>query len=140
MGNFDIPSILSYGVSGLGFLLAFLTFRLLLNEQKRKAPRKNILHACFIFMIFSLILVGFGFASEFYGNGKTHHIAEKQRTAIENNLRNEIISFFKNQDNQLTMAKSPSVIMGEAKAIIRKLQSDPNTFNNIQMEIEREKK
>ena len=138
MENFDIPSILSYGVIGLGFLLAFLTFRLLSNEQKNEKPRKSILNACYLFMVFSLILTGFGFASEIFGSSNIVSVVdEKDRNKIENDLRTGLISFFRNQDE---FAPRPSRVMGEAKSIVRNLQVDPNTFNNIQMEIERRKK
>ncbi len=56
--------ILGYGVIGLGFLLAFLAYRLLMAEQKRSTVRKNMLTAIKIFMGFSFSLCGLGLASE----------------------------------------------------------------------------
>jgi len=66
-----VVEILSYGVIGLGFLLALLSYRLLAREQHRDSPRKNILHSILIFMVFSIILclVGlWGTAIEKSGN------------------------------------------------------------------------
>lgn len=65
MGNFEVSNILGYGVIGLGFLLAYLSYRLLTKEQNRKGdPRKGILTATYFFMGFSIVLCVIGFFSE----------------------------------------------------------------------------
>ena len=55
---------LKYGLIGLGFLLALFSFWLLLSEQGKEHPRKQILTAIYVFMAFSVILMGFGLFSE----------------------------------------------------------------------------
>lgn len=56
--------ILSYGVIGLGFLLAVLAYMLLLKEQKLKDPRASMLNAINRFMLFSVFLCSIGIVSE----------------------------------------------------------------------------
>ncbi|MDJ0449850.1 hypothetical protein [Methylocystis sp. JR02] len=61
----DATKILSYGGIGLGFLLAFLAFILLSNEQKRIGqPRHSMIRAIYTFMLFSLCLAAAGFFSQ----------------------------------------------------------------------------
>ena len=64
MENINPAQILNYGVIGLGFLLAFLAYRLLSKEQQLKEPRKNILKAVNVFMGFSIVLCLIGIGSE----------------------------------------------------------------------------
>lgn len=63
-GELDAFNILSYGVIGLGFLLALLAYRLLGKEQQKEEPRRSILVAIHVFMIFSVVLCIIGFGSE----------------------------------------------------------------------------
>jgi hypothetical protein len=56
----DFVSILQFGAIGLGFLLAFLAYKLLANEQSRDTPRSNIITAIYVFMVFSFLLVILG--------------------------------------------------------------------------------
>ena len=63
-GTIDPTAILSYGVIGLGFLLALLAYLLLLREQRAKQPRPSILVAINRFMIFAVALAGLGLTSE----------------------------------------------------------------------------
>jgi hypothetical protein len=58
-------SILSYGVVGLGFLLALLAYRLLGREQQKELPNRSILVAIHVFMIFSAVLCVIGLGSEY---------------------------------------------------------------------------
>ncbi|MFA0960668.1 peptidoglycan-binding protein [Roseivirga sp. BDSF3-8] len=62
----DLPvvDILGMGTAGLGFLLAFLSFRMLTKEQGRDMVRQPMLFAIYIFMIFSIALCGFGLVSQ----------------------------------------------------------------------------
>jgi len=64
-GSIDPGSILKFGVIGLGFLLAFLSYNLLRKEQKRELPRKILLNSILIFMVFSVIICSIGLFSEF---------------------------------------------------------------------------
>lgn len=53
------PEILAYGISGLAFLLAGLTYLIIKNEQERSgAARKNVLRLAAVFMGFCLVLAG----------------------------------------------------------------------------------
>ena len=61
---FDAFDILSYGVSGLGFLLAVLAYRLLTREQNQTEPRSNVLRSIYIFMGFSLLLCVLGISGQ----------------------------------------------------------------------------
>jgi hypothetical protein len=76
--NFDITRILSLGTIGLGFLLAFLAFRLLSKEQSMDRPREGILRATNRFMIFSLALCVIGLSSELYRAYRTTPAAGQQ--------------------------------------------------------------
>ncbi|HEX7721571.1 MAG TPA: hypothetical protein VF397_05395 [Pyrinomonadaceae bacterium] len=64
MANLDVLAILSYGITGFGFLLAALTYYLLHKEQSTEKPRKQVLQAINRYMIFSLALVVFGIAGK----------------------------------------------------------------------------
>jgi hypothetical protein len=66
--NFDPTKILNYGVIGLGFLLAFLAYRLLTKEQQKQEPQRSMLTAIYVFMFFSFALCVIGLASEFTKN------------------------------------------------------------------------
>jgi len=65
--NLDVVvRILSIGSIGLGFLLAYLAYRLLNKEQSIDKPRNLILNGIYRFMIFSFGLCILGFSSEIY--------------------------------------------------------------------------
>jgi len=64
MRGFDPANILSYGVVGLGFLLAFLAYRLLAMEQNKREPQPATIKAIYVFMAFSFSLTGLGLVSE----------------------------------------------------------------------------
>lgn len=62
MEYFDIAKILSYGLSGLSFLLIFMTYNLIAKEQRRRTPRKEILGTIRLFMglvLLCITIVGF---------------------------------------------------------------------------------
>jgi len=44
----NFAEILSYGMPGLGFLLALFTYGLIKLEQKKSEPRKSILVAIYV--------------------------------------------------------------------------------------------
>jgi hypothetical protein len=78
--NLDVTRILSLGTIGLGFLLAFLAFRLLTQEQSKDRPREGILRATNRFMIFSLALCVIGLSSELYRASRPAPAASQQST------------------------------------------------------------
>ena len=59
MKNLDIAKILNYGVSGLGFLLAFLAYRLLNNAQRQGLSNSYNIRI-YVFMGFSVVLCVLG--------------------------------------------------------------------------------
>lgn len=61
-------SILSYGAIGLGFLLAWLAYRLLLKEQGLVKPRSSILSSIYMFEGFAIVLVIIGAILEYTNN------------------------------------------------------------------------
>ncbi|KOY86042.1 hypothetical protein AD998_07685 [bacterium 336/3] len=64
----DIMQVLSYGVIGLGFFLAFFSYKLLLEEQKRNEPRRSIIRSIYLFMVFSIVLLVLGVTNELWKN------------------------------------------------------------------------
>jgi hypothetical protein len=58
--------LLKYGALGLGLALAILVYRLLRSEQRREVSREPILKAIRLYMLFSLLLAGSGFAIEYF--------------------------------------------------------------------------
>ncbi|MGB3179789.1 MAG: peptidoglycan-binding domain-containing protein [Cyclobacteriaceae bacterium] len=62
----DLPivDILGLGTTGLGFLLATLSFRLLRREQGRETIRKQMVVAVYAFMVFSIVLCVIGIVSQ----------------------------------------------------------------------------
>jgi hypothetical protein len=61
-------SILSYGAIGLGFLLAWLAYRLLQKEQAVATPRQSILRSVYVFECFAVVLVIIGAILEYTNN------------------------------------------------------------------------
>jgi len=64
MDKFDIVRILSFGVVGLGFLLAIMAYNLLRKEQKRETPHASVLKSISQFMSFSIVMAALGLGSE----------------------------------------------------------------------------
>jgi hypothetical protein len=67
-----IVSILGFGAIGLGFLLAYLAYRLLAKDPTRERP-------IYVYMAFCLVLVGVGAALQF---DESRNRAMKQTEAI----------------------------------------------------------
>ena len=63
-------NLLVYGTIGLSLALAILTFRLLRAEQTVAVPRRSILTAIYIYMIFTLLLGMIGFTAEIINKNK----------------------------------------------------------------------
>jgi hypothetical protein len=85
----SITSILGYGAIGLGFLLAYLAYRLLLQEQGTKTPRPEILKAIYLFECFCVVLVVLGSILQYSANedkAKAELLSEKNR-ALDNDLK-----------------------------------------------------
>lgn len=60
MGVIDVVKILGYGVIGLGFLLAFMAYRLLSAEQRKTEPTERMLKAIREYMFFSIAITILG--------------------------------------------------------------------------------
>ena len=71
MENLNVLEILKLGAIGLGFLLALLSYRLLVKEQSQTEPRESILKAVRTYMIFALTLVLIASIGEFVNPKKT---------------------------------------------------------------------
>ncbi len=65
--------VLKYGALGLGLVLAFYSFRLVMREQRRDPPRPPMMRLIVFFMAFSLILAGAGFISEYLARKYEDH-------------------------------------------------------------------
>jgi hypothetical protein len=63
-------NLLVYGTIGLSLALAILTFRLLRAEQTVAVPRRSILTAIYIYMIFTLLLGMIGFTADVINKNK----------------------------------------------------------------------
>jgi hypothetical protein len=75
MNSLDIVQILRIGVIGLGFFLAYFSYRLLSKEQKKEKPRSSVIRAVYIFMAFSVALCLIGIYSQFIKERKTAYKA-----------------------------------------------------------------
>ena len=62
--NWNILEILRLGAIGLGFLLAFLAYRLLGKEQKEREPREAILASVHRYMFFAVSIIVLGIVGE----------------------------------------------------------------------------
>lgn len=60
----ELTDALKYGLIGLGAILAILSFYLILKEQNKETPRKQILNSVYVFMGFSLVLLLVGLVGE----------------------------------------------------------------------------
>ncbi len=87
----DVVSILQIGVVGLGFLLAYLAYKLLGSEQTRNPPRTPILVGIYVFMFFSVCLVVLGGTFKalpdilnYFNNGVT---SQNEITFLTNELK-----------------------------------------------------
>jgi hypothetical protein len=74
----DIASILGFGAIGLGFLLAFLAYRLLAGGEARERP-------VYIYMAFCLALLGVGAALQY--SDSRYKTALEQKTRDYDNLK-----------------------------------------------------
>jgi len=63
-------NLLVYGTIGLSLALAILTFRLLRAEQTVAVPRRSILTAIYIYMIFTLLLGMIGLTADIINKNK----------------------------------------------------------------------
>jgi hypothetical protein len=92
----DIASILGFGAIGLGFLLAFLAYRLLATNDARERP-------VYIYMVFCLALLGVGAALQYSDN--RYKTALEQKTKDYDSLKAQYDATAKNlvgSQNNLT--------------------------------------
>ncbi len=106
MGNLDAYNILSYGVIGLGFLLAFLAYRLLGREQQNTEPRRSILVAIHVFMIFSVVLCIIGFGSEYLRSRPSTATVEEI-----GNLKAQLGQKQKELDDQIAVNRKQTIVL-----------------------------
>lgn len=83
----DIASILGFGAIGLGFLLAFLAYRLLATNEARERP-------VYIYMAFCLALLGVGAALQYSDNH--YKAALEQKNKDYESLRAQLDATAKN--------------------------------------------
>ncbi len=91
MNNIDPGKILEYGIIGLGFLLAFLSFLLLkkaLNENSKPALIKPI----YVFMFFSLALCAVGIIDKFAPASQESSTSYRKEIDDLKKVNNELIS------------------------------------------------
>jgi chromosome segregation ATPase len=79
--SLNIPQVLSYGVIGLGFLLALLAYYLLHKEHGRQRPNKSILKSVYVFMAFSIVLVIAGLSAELLKHAEVIQLSELKQQA-----------------------------------------------------------
>jgi hypothetical protein len=99
MENLNIIKILSYGISGLAFLLIFMTYSLILKEQRRERPRREIMRMIRSFMILELLcigVVGFFGVPTFQDNLFLHQTNDTLK--VENYKTKSLVDFEKNSD------------------------------------------
>jgi len=120
MNTFDVVEILGYGVIGFAFLLAFLAYRLLTKEQKRENPRPQVIRTVYSFMVFSVVLCGFGLASEFM----------EQRRSMTDWINQALYytEFFQEYENDF------SNLADKAKELLSTPQSKEQELLNIEIE------
>lgn len=128
MENFDIVKILSYGLSGLAFLLLFLTYSLIRQEQSRSKPRQEILGTIRSFMLLvflSVVVVGIFGVPTFRDNELLQ--ATNDSLSTENQEISSLYSFLQ-KINFLKNAKS--LDKEEAIAIISDLSTELDSLGN----------
>lgn len=87
----SIVDILRFGANGLGFLLAFLAYLLLRQEQGKQRTKDAMLKTINTFMIFAFLLGVSGFASEylrFKSNPEASQKLESQVNELQRSLEN----------------------------------------------------
>lgn len=85
----NIAEILKLGSIGLLFLFAFLTYRLLANEQKQTEPRTKMLTPIYIFMVLTVV---FGSASLYleYSKFESSNNKNNNGSNVSATVENEI--------------------------------------------------
>jgi hypothetical protein len=141
MGGLDVVKILSYGVIGLGFLLAFLAYRLLAQEQRREQVRSEALRSIYLFMAFAVVLCLVGILGQVVPN----HIASnspafpspQQEAEDQQLLAIGIQNYFQGGNDLLS---DPSQVIGLAKGIVSRFGKDADPFGSVNAEITKDKK
>ncbi|MES9991243.1 MAG: hypothetical protein ABW098_04780 [Candidatus Thiodiazotropha sp.] len=97
--NIDVLKILQIGVIGLGFLLAVLSYLLLMKEQKQEKPRPEILKSIYVFMSFSLGLCLLGIASQAIDMNKGHQLPQSTSHTAETERDHILYNYFVYSDD-----------------------------------------
>src|SRR6516162_7649472 len=126
----DPSAILNYGISGLGFLLAFLSFRLLSKEQSKRTPNSTIIRAIYVFQVFSVILILAGSFVEWY---RAAHSVDTQLETTKAQLAGLKIDYENALKSALTdrsdLEEKFVKSRRESKDLETKLRTELNTAN-----------
>lgn len=112
----DIPSILSYGFIGLGFLLALLTFILLIKVINSPNHRNSSVFLTLIFMIFSLLMAGGGAYIELVSKSKFEDLVA---------LNAELDSLVEDKTNLVSVLESTQKKLYELNEEISAMKGKP---------------
>lgn len=108
----DIVEILKVGFSGFAFLLAWLAYRLLAEEQRKSESRKSQLKAIYNFMAFSIILGMFAMISPFIPKMLENEPDPFMQAMLESakNRKPLPLEFVKSQIQELTIAHNERLV------------------------------
>lgn len=111
MNGETIVSLVSYGVIGLGALLAYFSYSLLRKEQSNDSPRPQVLSSIKVYLCFSFALCLAGLASE-YLKSTSEDVGPISAKLTEKDLEVELLK------NRLNQAQSK---IGESRAVMLSL-------------------
>jgi len=98
--------VIGYGAIGLSWTLAGLSYKLLLNEQNKQKPRKNMINSIYIFMFMSFMLSVVGFCFELTKeDGKNKYSACEHKVVEIKKILNKLTSENKNLIHSLENIK-----------------------------------
>lgn len=152
--------LLPYWISGIcGFVIVLIVVALIFSEAFRSSMLADsnsqisigvfsvegivlvVIFALFIFgLIFPLVLHTGNIDVNSPSDGTSNVITAKDgenRTNISSELTRQINNYFEGKD---WLAPNPATVMAEARGIVQRFKSEPNTFETIQEEIEERKK
>jgi hypothetical protein len=148
MGNFDIVKILGVGLSGLGFLLMYLAYRLILKVIGTKPPEPLILRMINRYMMICIVMtLSVGAFTVMSTSYKKNALSDQQRrlknseraisalTASQvNDLLTDSIVHFHNGDGALRGVKKRQEEVLEDLSVYVSSQQDPavdTAFSNL---------
>ena len=91
MGGLNVVQILGLGVSGFGFLMAYLAYRLLDRAQTRPNPSKSTIVAIGAYMVFAIVLCSFGLVAQMYDQKKAIEVLQARLEGFQ--ARDRLPSF-----------------------------------------------